>query len=139
MRRLYNSLHCSSLDQGEFLPTQWLISWLGDDEKLGPIDNSLLLCEHGRLNPEKFREYKLVSANAVTFHHTHFNRGPRLNDANLLKADELFGEHLGGPRIKSDALCWDCVTTKCITSQLRSQLDADSKVVSNLMKAKIEP
>lgn len=67
LRRLYNSLPCDSLDRGEFLPTQWLISWLSEDEKLGPIDNSLLLCEHGQLNPEKFREYKLVSSDTVIF------------------------------------------------------------------------
>jgi hypothetical protein len=65
MRRLYGSLACNSLDQGEFIPTQWLSSWLGNDEKLRPIDNSILLCEHGKLNPEKFREYKLVSSSAV--------------------------------------------------------------------------
>lgn len=41
------------------------MSWLGDDEKLGPIDNSILLCKHDRLNPEKFREYKLISSAVV--------------------------------------------------------------------------
>lgn len=43
------------------------MSWLGNDEKLGPIDNSILLCEHGKLNPEKFREYKLVSSSVVNW------------------------------------------------------------------------
>jgi ubiquitin carboxyl-terminal hydrolase 48 len=66
MRRLYQSLPCTSLEQGEFIPTQWLLTWLGNDEKVGPIDNSILLCDHGKLNPEKFREYKLVSSSAVS-------------------------------------------------------------------------
>ena len=65
MRRLYRSLPCESLEEGEFLPTQWLTNWLGDDEKLGPIDTSALLCEHEKLNPEKFREFKLVSSATV--------------------------------------------------------------------------
>ena len=65
MRRLYRSLPCESLEEGEFLPIQWLTNWLGDDEKLGPIDTSALLCEHEKLNPEKFREFKLVSSAAV--------------------------------------------------------------------------
>lgn len=65
MRRLYCSLPSDSLEQSEFVPTQWLISWLGDDKKLGPIDNSILLCEHANLNPEKFRDYKLISTTAV--------------------------------------------------------------------------
>ncbi|EFX68348.1 hypothetical protein DAPPUDRAFT_63211 [Daphnia pulex] len=118
MRRLYGSLPCNSLDQGEFVPTQWLSSWLGNDEKLRPIDNSILLCEHGKLNPEKFREYKLVSSSA---------------------ADELYAEYSGGRRLNSNDLCWDCVTTKCITSQLRSQLDNESKLIANLLKSKIDP
>lgn len=67
MKRQYGNLPCDSLDKGEFIPTQWLMSWLGNDEKLGPIDNSILLCEHGKLNPEKFREYKLVSSSVVNW------------------------------------------------------------------------
>lgn len=65
MRQMYSSLACPSLDKGEFVPTQWLINWLNSDEKLGPIDNSPLLCEHRKLNPEKFRDYKIISTNAV--------------------------------------------------------------------------
>lgn len=118
MKRQYGNLPCDSLDKGEFIPTQWLMSWLGNDEKLGSIDNSILLCEHGKLNPEKFREYKLVSSSV---------------------ADELYKDYSGGKRLDETSLCWECVTTKCLTSQLRSQLDHESKLITNLMKNKIEP
>ena len=65
MKYLCKILRCKLLEEGEFLPTQWLTKWLDDVEKLGPIDTSALLCEHEKLNPEKFREFKLVSFTAV--------------------------------------------------------------------------
>lgn len=36
-----------------------------NDEILRPIDNFIFLCEHYKLNPEKFREYQLVSSSSV--------------------------------------------------------------------------
>lgn len=114
------------------------MSWLGDDEKLRPIDNSVLLCEHDKVNPEKFREYKVISSKVVMLWYLLIFVNYRTKSNSFEKADELFGEYLGGPRLQCSALCLDCVKTKCITSQLRSQLDADSKVVTNLMKTKIE-
>lgn len=65
IRQIYNSLPCKSLTEGQFVASQWLTSWLADDEKLGPVNNSALLCEHRKLNPDKFRDYKLISSVAV--------------------------------------------------------------------------
>lgn len=65
MRQIYNSLSCRSLTEGQFMSSPWLTSWLADDDKLGHIDNSGLLCEHSKLNPDKFRDYKLISSIAV--------------------------------------------------------------------------
>lgn len=67
IRQIYNSLPCKSLAEGQFIASQWLTSWLADDEKLGSFNNSALLCEHRKLNPDKFRDYKLISSVAVIF------------------------------------------------------------------------
>ena len=66
MRRIYQKLPSTSLQQDEFISTQWLSSWLNDDEQLGSIDNSHLLCSHAKLNSDKFREYRLISHEAVS-------------------------------------------------------------------------
>ena len=55
------------------------------------------------------------------------------------KADELYNEHFGGPRLNRHSLCWDCVTTRCITTKLKSQLEADNKVVTTMIKTEMEP
>ena len=65
MRQLYRMLPCASLEQGEFISTQWLTNWLNNDEQLGPVDNEHLLSSHGKLNPDKFRDFRLISKEAV--------------------------------------------------------------------------
>lgn len=118
MRRIYQKLPSTSLQQDEFISTQWLSSWLNDDEQLGSIDNSHLLCSHAKLNSDKFREYRLISHEA---------------------ANELYNQYKGGPRLGFESLCWDCVRSRCNTTRLKAEIDADSKIITNLMKAKIEP
>lgn len=65
MRKLYQSLACKSFENAEFIATQWLTSWLSGSGEIKPVDNSAILCEHSKLNPDKFREFKLVSSQAV--------------------------------------------------------------------------
>lgn len=67
MRRIYQSLPCKSFEEGEFIATQWLTNWLSGSDDIKPVDNSAILCEHSKLNPDKFREFKLVSSKAVLF------------------------------------------------------------------------
>ena len=67
MREMYNNLACSSSDAGEFLSASWLTSWLGDQHDLGAIDNRSLFCQHDKLNPDKYKELKLISSQMVTF------------------------------------------------------------------------
>jgi len=118
MRKMYCNLPSTSIDSGDFVNVHWLSSWLRDEEKLGPLDNALLLCPHSKLNPDKYKDYKLISSQM---------------------ADILYSQYRGGPRLKCDALCRECITLRCKTTRLRSQLDSDSKVIANLMKTKIDP
>ena len=52
----------------------------------------------------------------------------------------MYQRYGGGVRLTSDeALCWSCVRNRCASMRLRAQLDADSKSVAHLLKAKLEP
>jgi len=117
MRKMYCNLPSASIDSGDFVNVHWLSRWLRDEEKLGPLDNGPLLCSHSKLNPDKFKEFKIISSQM---------------------ADILYSQYQGGPRLKRDSLCRDCITIRCKTTRLRSQLDSDSKVIANLMKTKID-
>lgn len=75
MRQMYNSLPSRSLDDGDFVSVSWLSAWLSDQDKLGSLDNSSLLCQHNRLNPEKFKEIKLISSTIVKMLYIFFS-GP---------------------------------------------------------------
>ncbi len=50
-------------DDGRFISTAWLQEWAGDSEAApGPIDNSVLLCMHGGLDPAKVTFMKRISS-----------------------------------------------------------------------------
>ena len=67
MTQMYNHLPCDpASSEGDFISTAWLSSWLSDQNDLGPVHNDALLCSHGRLNPEKYKEFKFVSSSVVS-------------------------------------------------------------------------
>jgi hypothetical protein len=67
MTQMYNHLPCNpASSEGDFISTAWLSSWLSDQTDLGPIHNDALLCSHGRVNPEKYKEFKFVSSSVVS-------------------------------------------------------------------------
>lgn len=70
MRSMYYKLPTASIDSGDFVNVHWLSSWLRDEVKLGPLDNIPLLCSHSKLNPEKYKEYKLISSQIVSQSHS---------------------------------------------------------------------
>ena len=47
------------------MTVSWLSAWLSDQRDLGPLDNSAIVCRHNKLDPDKFKEYKLVSSKVV--------------------------------------------------------------------------
>lgn len=62
VQAMYKNLQCTSLDSScEWIPVDWLCSWLADPEKSPPIDISKYLCPHDKLQPDAVVRVKLVS------------------------------------------------------------------------------
>uniref|UniRef100_A0A3Q3GMV3 Ubiquitin carboxyl-terminal hydrolase 48 n=1 Tax=Kryptolebias marmoratus TaxID=37003 RepID=A0A3Q3GMV3_KRYMA len=112
VKELYKLLPAED-EQYEFIPLEWLKKWLDDSTATKEIDNSIFLCSHGKLHPDKMGEVKRVSLQA----------------ANLLY--ERYG---GGPRLDGSSLCIECVGQRCRVLRLKNQLNEDFKEVSNLIK-----
>lgn len=73
----------------EFIPLDWLKKWLDDSTATKKIDNTLFLCSHGKLHPDKIGEVKRVSFHAANLLYERYGGGPRLdgqsNNDSLLK------------------------------------------------------
>lgn len=63
----------------EFIPLDWLKKWLDDSTATKEIDNSLFLCSHGKLHPDKVGESKRVSLQAAQLLYERYSGGPRLD------------------------------------------------------------
>ncbi|XP_037534462.1 ubiquitin carboxyl-terminal hydrolase 48, partial [Nematolebias whitei] len=113
VKELYKLLPAEDGEHYEFIPLDWLKKWLDDSTATKKIDNTLFLCSHGKLHPDKIGEVKRVSLQA----------------ANLLY--ERYG---GGPRLDGSTLCNECVGQRCRMMRLKNQLSEDFKEVSNLIK-----
>ena len=51
----------------EFLPLSWLTKWLSNPATCGPMDTSLLLCQHNRLDIDKLSEVKICDAETARY------------------------------------------------------------------------
>lgn len=69
----------SSGEPYEFIPLEWLKKWLDDSTATKEIDNSLFLCSHGKLHPDKVAESKRVSLQAAQLLYERYSGGPRLD------------------------------------------------------------
>ncbi|XP_055364877.1 ubiquitin carboxyl-terminal hydrolase 48 isoform X6 [Betta splendens] len=97
----------------EFIPLEWLKKWLDDSTATKEIDNSLFLCCHNKLHPDKVGDSKRVSLQA---------------------AELLYKRYGGGPRLDNSSMCRVCVGQRCRVLRLKNQLNEDYKEVSNLIK-----
>lgn len=113
VKEIYELLPAKDGEPYAFIPLDWLKKWLVDSTATKEIDNSLFLCCHGRLHPDKVGECKRVSVEA---------------------AEELFFRYGGGPDLDSSSLCRECVEKRCQILRLKNQLNEDYKEVSNLVK-----
>ncbi|XP_048581076.1 ubiquitin carboxyl-terminal hydrolase 48 isoform X2 [Nematostella vectensis] len=114
IRSIYEMLPAATTDYAEWVSTDWLRKWLSDKYKATPpIDNSSLLCCHGRLSPEKYQYSKRISCKA---------------------ADVLYTKYGGVPRLQRDSMCRECVQRKCRSIQFRLRLNEDDKVIKALNK-----
>ncbi|XP_073324473.1 ubiquitin carboxyl-terminal hydrolase 48 isoform X1 [Pagrus major] len=113
VKELYELLPAKDGEPYEFIPLDWLKKWLDDSTATKEIDNSLFLCSHGKLHPDKVAESKRVSLQA---------------------AQLLYERYSGGPRLDGSSLCRECVGQRCRVLRLKNQLNEDYKEVSNLVK-----
>uniref|UniRef100_A0A8C5CU12 ubiquitinyl hydrolase 1 n=1 Tax=Gadus morhua TaxID=8049 RepID=A0A8C5CU12_GADMO len=84
----------------EFVPLEWLKKWLDDSTATKEMDNSLFLCSHGKLHPDKVGEAKRVS---------------------MAAAHILYQRYGGGPRLDGSSLCRECVSQRCRVLRLKNQ------------------
>ncbi|XP_034947746.1 ubiquitin carboxyl-terminal hydrolase 48-like [Chelonus insularis] len=113
----YTLLNSSDWTEYSWIPTSWLNKWLGDHSGLpdavAPIDNSVLICTHYKLDPLKINRTKCIPATA---------------------AELLFTKYNGGPRLDNNSLCEICVKKRCKILKFKSELEKDRKEVTEIMK-----
>lgn len=63
----------------QFIPLDWLKKWLDDSTATKEIDNSLFLCSHGKMHPDKVGDSKRVSFQAAQLLYERYSGGPRLD------------------------------------------------------------
>jgi ubiquitin carboxyl-terminal hydrolase 48 len=66
VRNVLEAATCPSdeSDSGRWLSYTWLENWASSSEPPGPIDNSVLLCPHSKLDPSKVTAMKRISTQA---------------------------------------------------------------------------
>lgn len=99
----------------EFINFEWLksISKL----PVSPIDNTKLLCKHGKLDVSIKCPYKVMSTRC---------------------ADFLYEKFSGGPRLKSNSICRVCVENQAKKFKLNMEVGKDTKLMNQLSKQIIE-
>lgn len=97
----------------EWISTTWLRNWMNEKIQTPPVDNSSLICSHGKLNPNQVTNAKRISIKA---------------------ANEIFLKYGGLPRLQSDTLCINCVKEQCRRIRFESRLAEDYKFVSDTLK-----
>ncbi|XP_075704857.1 ubiquitin carboxyl-terminal hydrolase 48 isoform X2 [Rhinoderma darwinii] len=100
----------------EFIPLEWLQKWLDESTPAKPIDNSKYLCTHGKLHPDKTSLMKRISE---------------------YSAEIFYQRYDGGPRLKAESLCKDCVVERCRVLRLKNQLNEDYKTIGNMVKGAV--
>lgn len=105
----------SESEDYEFINFEWLKSITKLQST--PVDNSILLCKHGKLDVSLKKQYKVISKKA---------------------ADFLYGHFSGGPRLTSESLCRTCVENQAKKYKLNMEVTKDSKLMNQLSKQLIE-
>ncbi|XP_028393956.1 ubiquitin carboxyl-terminal hydrolase 48-like [Dendronephthya gigantea] len=120
IRKVYEILPVPEGDTSyDWLATDWLRQWLAVDRKAPvPIENSSLLCEHGKLHPDKVLCAKRVSTKAASFLYKRYGGSPRLHSEN--------------------SFCLDCVKERCRSLQFSSRLADDQKFFVKALKVSNE-
>lgn len=103
----------------EAISCKWLSKWLSNtNDSFQPVNNSSLLCLHGKLHPDLVANAKYITTTA---------------------ADVIYEKYGGGPRLPaSEAICRECVEAKCRSIKFRIKLLEDAKDIAILLKQREE-
>lgn len=100
-----------------WIPTNWLSKWLSDhsgySDGISPVDNSILLCTHHRLDPSKVNRAKCIPGEAASL---------------------IYEKYQGAPKLDHDSLCEVCVKKRCKILRFKLGLERDHKEVIEIMK-----
>lgn len=55
----------------------------------------------------------------------------------MFSADVFYQRYDGGPRLKAESLCKDCVVERCRVLRLKNQLNEDHKTIANMVKVTV--
>ncbi|XP_067138768.1 ubiquitin carboxyl-terminal hydrolase 48-like [Centruroides vittatus] len=117
IRSLYEILPVKEGMPYEWINIDWLGKWLTSDTgNILPIDNSQYFCVHGKLHPDQVTKMKCISLEA---------------------AEKIYEKYGGGPRFSNLSLCRNCVEMRCKLLRLKAKIQEESKILTNLVKAKI--
>eukprot|EP00118_Oscarella_pearsei_P008121 m.41061 g.41061 ORF g.41061 m.41061 type:complete len:1074 (+) comp33073_c0_seq3:2-3223(+) len=118
--QLFHELICrpgGSGDCWEWISLEWLKLWLSRDCEKSPsleINQSEMLCRHGRVDPLKSEKLKRICSKT---------------------AEKLFHQYGGHPRLAGDIrFCVECVKQQCRKIQLRDRLLSDHRLIASLVK-----
>ncbi|XP_014681715.1 PREDICTED: ubiquitin carboxyl-terminal hydrolase 48-like [Priapulus caudatus] len=113
VREMYNLLQ----DKDEVLPdwiaAQWISDWLANPDAERSVDNSALLCSHGKLSPDEIVKAKCISSEGAAV---------------------IYAKFGGGPRLAGDVLCRECVIERCQSIHVKAKVATDSKTITALLK-----
>ncbi|KAL1139921.1 hypothetical protein AAG570_006898 [Ranatra chinensis] len=119
MASLLNSLPVGeSVDsKWEAISRKWLSYWLSNSKSVvQAVDNSKLLCIHGKLDPNSLGDAKYINTTA---------------------GETIYEKYGGGPQlIGKDVMCKECVIAKCKGIRTRTKISEDAKEILNLLKQK---
>ncbi|OAD55682.1 Ubiquitin carboxyl-terminal hydrolase 48 [Eufriesea mexicana] len=110
-----------SWEKYQWIPSDWLSKWLNGHSSIDgipPIDNSILMCSHYRLDPLKVNRAKCMPVAA---------------------ADMLYDKYRGGPRLDENSFCEVCVKRRYKLLRFKMSLERDHKEVSELVRNVKEP
>ncbi|KAK0081893.1 hypothetical protein PV325_011420 [Microctonus aethiopoides] len=114
---IINNTTENNLSEYEWVPTSWLSKWISDhsgcSELIAPIDNSILMCAHHKLDPSKVNRAKTIPMDAASL---------------------IYNKYKGGPRLDKNSLCEVCVKRRCKTLRFKSELERDHKEVIEVMR-----
>lgn len=103
----------------EFLPSDWLKTYISKPRKENPLNTSQYLCMHGRLDFDKLTSLKVINKTAC--------------ETILFQTGLKESVH----RLTSAALCFQCVKSRCRQMKLSARSMRDAKLVQELAKESV--